>query len=141
MLLAVDIGNTNIHLGFCQNGKWIISWRARTVTDKMPDEYAVLLRNFLGSVNLTHEAINGVILGSVVPPLTLAFVELSKRYLDIDPLVVTNTTDRLSNAAEETAADGQPRRPRIVLQPKEAETEAAPSDGAQPASGTGSATE
>src|SRR5690606_29779363 len=44
-------------------------------------------------------------------------------------------------AAEETAADGQPRRPRIVLQPKEAETEAAPSDGAQPASGTGSATE
>ncbi|HLU09865.1 MAG TPA: type III pantothenate kinase [Oceanobacillus sp.] len=123
-LLAVDIGNTNIHLGFCQNGKWIISWRARTVTDKMPDEYAVLLRNFLGSVNLTHEAINGVILGSVVPPLTLAFVELSKRYLDIDPLVVTNTTntgirieidqpaqagaDRIVNAAAVVALYGAP---------------------------------
>lgn len=92
-LLAVDIGNTNIHLGLRQNDKWIISWRARTVIDKMPDEYAVLVRNFLASANLTYEAINGVIIGSVVPPLTLAFVELSKRYLNIDPLVVTHDTD------------------------------------------------
>ncbi|MCZ7598651.1 MAG: lipopolysaccharide transport periplasmic protein LptA [Gammaproteobacteria bacterium] len=43
-------------------------------------------------------------------------------------------------AAEETTADGEPRRPRIVLQPKEAETEAAPPDAAQPASGTGTGT-
>jgi type III pantothenate kinase len=123
-LLAIDIGNTNIYLGFCQNGKWIISWRARTVADKMPDEYAVLLRNFLGSVSLTHEAINGVVLSSVVPPLTLAFVELSHRYLNIEPLVVTHTThtgirieidqpeqagaDRIVNSAAVVALYGAP---------------------------------
>lgn len=45
-----------------------------------------------------------------------------------------------TGAAEETTADGQPRRPRIVLQPKETETEAAPAGDAQPASGTGTDT-
>ena len=123
-LIAVDIGNTNIHLGFCQNGKWIISWRARTVVDKMPDEYAVLVRNFLDAAGLTYHAINGVIIGSVVPPLTLAFVELSQRYLHIDPLVVTHTTntgirveidqpaqagaDRIVNSAAVVALYGAP---------------------------------
>jgi type III pantothenate kinase len=123
-LIAIDIGNTNIHLGFCQNGQWIISWRARTVVDKMPDEYAVLVRNFLDAAGLTYQAINAVIIGSVVPPLTLAFVELSQRYLHIDPLVVTHTTntgirieidqpaqagaDRIINSAAVVALYGAP---------------------------------
>ena len=66
-LLAVDIGNTNIHLGLWRDGHWSPSWRARTVTDKMPDEYGVLLRNFLGSEGLTFAAIGGVAISSVVP--------------------------------------------------------------------------
>ncbi len=92
-LLAVDIGNTNIHLGLWQDGKWAISWRARTVADKMPDEYAVLLRSFLSSADLDFKAVTGVIISSVVPPLTLAFVELVERYFELKPLVVTHKTD------------------------------------------------
>ncbi|MFZ4816222.1 MAG: type III pantothenate kinase, partial [Phototrophicaceae bacterium] len=49
MLLAIDIGNTNVYLGLWHAGEWQISWRARTVADKMPDEYAVLVRNFLSA--------------------------------------------------------------------------------------------
>lgn len=92
-LLAIDIGNTNIHLGLWRDGAWTFSWRAHTVANKMPDEYAVLLRNFLANAGLTFDAITGVAISSVVPPLTLAFVELSKRYLKIAPLVVTSETD------------------------------------------------
>src|SRR5688572_13677759 len=92
-LLAIDIGNTNIHLGLWRDGGWTFSWRARTVENKMPDEYASLLRNFLAGVGLTFESIKGVAISSVVPPLTLAFVELSQRYLKIEPLVVTSQTD------------------------------------------------
>jgi type III pantothenate kinase len=92
-LLAIDIGNTNIHMGLWRDGGWTFSWRARTVENKMPDEYASLLRNFLAGVGLTFEAIKGVAISSVVPPLTLAFVELSQRYLKIEPLVVTSQTD------------------------------------------------
>ncbi|MCU0498728.1 MAG: type III pantothenate kinase [Anaerolineae bacterium] len=87
-LLAIDIGNTNIHLGLWAEGQWALSWRARTVADKMSDEYAVLVRNFLNSADVN--AISGVVIGSVVPPLTAAFVELVRRYHRLEPLVVTS---------------------------------------------------
>ncbi len=93
MLLAIDIGNTNIYLGLRQNGSWQITWRARTVQDKMPDEYAVLVRNFLSSADLGYRAVTDVIISSVVPVLTSGFTEMVQHYLEIDPLVVTHETD------------------------------------------------
>ena len=92
MLLAIDIGNTNIHLGLWQGESWRLSWRARTVENKMPDEYAVLVRNFLASADVGSGAITGVIISSVVPPLTLAFKELSTRYLHMQALIVRHDT-------------------------------------------------
>ncbi|MFN8560248.1 MAG: type III pantothenate kinase [Anaerolineae bacterium] len=92
-LLAVDIGNTNVHCGLWHEGEWVVSWRARTVPDKMPDEYAVLLRNFLDSAKLTYRAISGVVISSVVPRLTTSFVELVQRYIHVEPLVVTHKTN------------------------------------------------
>lgn len=92
MLLAIDIGNTNIHLGLWNGDGWRLSWRARTVADKMPDEYAVLVRNFLDSADVGYGAITGVIISSVVPPLTLAFSELTRRYLNQEPLIVRHDT-------------------------------------------------
>lgn len=92
MLLAIDVGNTNVHLGLWRENTWALSWRARTVADKMPDEYAVLVRNFLNSADVGSKAITGVVIASVVPPLTSAFVELVRRYHQIEPLVVTSKT-------------------------------------------------
>ncbi|MBZ0281504.1 MAG: type III pantothenate kinase [Anaerolineae bacterium] len=92
-LLAVDVGNTNIHFGLWRENSWQLSWRARTIAEKMPDEYAVLLRNFLSSADMSYSLITGVVIGSVVPPLTSAFVEMVQRYIGIDPLVVTNKTN------------------------------------------------
>jgi type III pantothenate kinase len=124
MLMAVDIGNTNIHLGVWRDNQWALSWRARTVQNKMPDEYAVLVRNFLSSADLTFNAISGVAIGSVVPSLTSAFVELVQRYMHFEPLVVTskiNTgvriaidqpeqagADRIINSAAVVALHGAP---------------------------------
>lgn len=90
MLLAVDIGNTNIHLGLWGSDQWQISWRARTVADKMPDEYAVLVRSFLDGADIGFGAIEGVAISSVVPRLTPTFVELVQRYIGCEPVVVTN---------------------------------------------------
>lgn len=124
MLLAIDIGNTNIHLGVWQSDSWALSWRARTVADKMPDEYAVLVQSFLSSGDIGFEAIDGVIISSVVPPLTTAFIELVHRYVGIEPLVVTHEikagvkiaidqpeqagADRIVNAAAVVALYGGP---------------------------------
>ncbi|MFQ3566791.1 MAG: type III pantothenate kinase [Aggregatilineales bacterium] len=108
-LLAVDIGNTNIHIGLLRDGHWAISWRARTVAEKMPDEYAMLLRNLLRTADLDFDAVDDVIIGSVVPLLTSAFVELARRYLKVEPLVVTheiNTGVRIAiDQPEQAGAD------------------------------------
>lgn len=123
-LLAIDIGNTNVHLGLWHDNAWRITWRARTVADKMPDEYAVLVRNFLGSADLTYKAVRGVVIASVVPRLTLTFTELVRRYMQTEPLVVTHEThtgveikidqpaqagaDRIVNSAAVVALYGAP---------------------------------
>jgi type III pantothenate kinase len=123
-LLAVDVGNTNVHFGLWYGGEWVINWRARTVPDKMPDEYAVLLSSFLESSNLTYAAISGVAISSVVPRLTTTFVELVQRYIHVEPLVVTHRTktgirveidqpeqagaDRIVNTAAVVALYGAP---------------------------------
>lgn len=93
MLLAIDVGNTNVHLGLWNGANWALNWRARTVADKMPDEYAVLVRNFLNSANLEFAAVTDVIICSVVPPLTASFTELVRRYFGLEPLIVNHTTN------------------------------------------------
>lgn len=93
MLLAVDVGNTNVHLGLWNGMNWTLNWRARTVADKMPDEYAVLVRNFLNNADIQFEAVTGVIISSVVPPLTASFTELVQRYFGLEPMIVNHTID------------------------------------------------
>lgn len=90
MLLAFDIGNTNIHLGLWDGASWRLSWRARTVAEKMTDEYAVLVRNFLDAAAVQHEAITAACMSSVVPALTPTFQELGRRYLKLEPLTVSS---------------------------------------------------
>ena len=92
-LLAIDIGNTNIYLGLWQNDNWQLSWRARTVAEKMSDEYAVLVRNFLSSAGMSNGDISGVIISCVVPRLTATFTELIQRYYQVEPVVLTHSLD------------------------------------------------
>jgi type III pantothenate kinase len=88
MLLAIDIGNTNIHFGMHADGEWCCSWRARTVPNKMSDEYAVLLRNFFTENGFTFQDVSAVAMASVVPNLTGTFIEMAGRYLHQTPLNV-----------------------------------------------------
>lgn len=90
MLLAIDIGNTNIHLGLWDGGRWRLSWRARTVAEKMTDEYAVLIRNFLDTAAVSHDAISALCLSSVVPSLTPIFQDLARRYLRVEAVTVSS---------------------------------------------------
>lgn len=92
MLLAIDIGNTNLHLGLWQDDEWKLKWRARTVANKMGDEYAVLIRNFLEEIDLDFHDVKRVVIASVVPGLTAAFRALVQRYFDVSALIVDHTT-------------------------------------------------
>jgi len=90
MLLAMNVNNTNTSFGLHADGKWIVHWRVATDRAKQPDEYAMLLRNLFEYGKLDWSQISGVALSSVVPPITTVFVDLSRRYLGHDPLVVTH---------------------------------------------------
>src|SRR5205814_1404620 len=90
MLLAVDVGNTNIVPGvFAPDGRLVADWRWATDNARMPDEYAALLCWALADAQITRGAITGMVLSSVVPPLTNTFRELAQRYLGVTPLVVS----------------------------------------------------
>lgn len=92
MLLAIDVGNTNITLGLWDGESWRLQWRLRTIHDQTVDEYGIYLKMLLREVELA-DAVDRVIFSSVVPPLSRTFSEVSERYLKLTPLQVTHETD------------------------------------------------
>lgn len=88
MLLALDIGNTNITLGVFQGDNIYATWRVSTDASKMPDEYGILLRQLFDLRGMDAAQVDAVAVCSVVPPLTPTFLELCKSYFEVEPLVV-----------------------------------------------------
>jgi type III pantothenate kinase len=104
MLLAIDIGNTNITLGLWDGRTWRLQWRLRTVHEKTADEYGLELKTLLREFDLA-DAIGRVVVSSVVPPLIAPFLEASRRYLGVEALLLrpdtpTGINIRTDNPAE-----------------------------------------
>lgn len=91
MLLALDIGNTNIVMAIHDGKKWIENWRARTDTKKTTDEYFLTLRElFNSSDQVETKDIEGVIVSSVVPNLSRSFEKAIFRLCGKKPLMVSH---------------------------------------------------
>ncbi len=88
MLLAIDIGNTNIVLGVFQEKKLVHHWKIQTEKEKTSDEYGVTLLNLFSLSGPEKTEIQSVIISSVVPPLTPIFEDLSKSLFQVKPVVV-----------------------------------------------------
>ncbi len=88
MLLAIDIGNTNLTFGVFDGDEELHQWRAATKRSRTADEYSVLLARFFHTAGLQPNQISGCIISSVVPPLTSECVTMSRNYLGVEPLVV-----------------------------------------------------
>ena len=88
MLLAIDIGNTNVTMGVFRDETLAATWRMATDTHKLPDEYALLIRSLLPLKGVQPEEIESIAICSVVPPLTQVFEELGAAYFGCPPLVV-----------------------------------------------------
>lgn len=88
MLLAVDIGNTNVTLGLYDGDTLGPRWRVATNHSSMPDEYGLQFIGMFQHAGIPIEQLSGICLASVVPPLTGKIVEACRTYLQKDPLVV-----------------------------------------------------
>ncbi|MCB9158523.1 MAG: type III pantothenate kinase [Caldilineaceae bacterium] len=88
MLLTIDVGNTNTMLGLYADASLGPHWRLATEHERMPDEYAMQLISLLTYVGVDVGEIHGVALASGVPVLTTRWVEVCRRYLKTEPLVI-----------------------------------------------------
>lgn len=88
MLLAIDIGNSNIVFGIHSGKEWLQQWRISTDPTKMPDEYAVIFRDLLREQDLEGADIDKVIISSVVPSLTEKLQTMTARLSGTEPLIV-----------------------------------------------------
>jgi len=88
MLLAVDIGNSNIAFGVYDQS-WIRHWRLSTVANKTSDEYAIQFRSLLAEEGISLKAIQQVVMSSVVPPLTFVFKKMLSQLTQQEPLVIS----------------------------------------------------
>ncbi len=88
MILAFDVGNTNIVLGGIDEDKIYFLTRISSSLEKTEEEYAVLLKTILDLRGVDTSEIEGGIISSVVPPLTAILRGVMQLLTGIKPLVV-----------------------------------------------------
>ncbi|HEX8667630.1 MAG TPA: type III pantothenate kinase [Allosphingosinicella sp.] len=87
MLLAIDAGNTNIVFALLEGGAIRARWRIATDPRRTADEYAVWLHQLLQLESLGREAVDAVIIGTVVPRALHNLRVLAGKYFGVEPLV------------------------------------------------------
>src|SRR4051794_25795401 len=83
MLLAIDVGNSNIVLGVFEGDALIQSWRLQTVRERTSDELGLIVEGLFEHSRIERLQVRGVILGSVVPPLTGTIRAMVQRYFGV----------------------------------------------------------
>jgi type III pantothenate kinase len=93
VLLAIDVGNTNIVVGVFERDKLVESWRMATLAERTADEIGIWVAQLFEHRALDATRITGIALSSVVPPLTGTLVTMARRYFGLSPLNIDNTVD------------------------------------------------
>jgi type III pantothenate kinase len=88
MLLAIEQGNTNTMFAIHDGASWVAQWRSATESTRTADEYVVWLSQLLSMQGLGFRAIDAVIISSVVPQSIFNLRNLSRRYFNVEPLVI-----------------------------------------------------
>lgn len=88
MLFAIDIGNSNIHVGFFNNDRLIHSFRLGTDENRTSDEYALLLKSITELNGYRMSDFDGSIIGSVVPSITNVIRSAVFSVLNISAIIV-----------------------------------------------------
>ncbi|MBS1254659.1 MAG: Type III pantothenate kinase [Deltaproteobacteria bacterium] len=89
MILAVDIGNSDVVIGIFDDAKLLQSWRLHTRLHQSIDEYEMLVRGMLFACDYSLEEAKGAVLSSVVPELTDVFSQLIKNLIGQPPIKVS----------------------------------------------------
>jgi type III pantothenate kinase len=105
VLLVVDVGNTQTHLGAYRGDELIHDWRFATVRDETADELGARLRSLLALRELAFDDLDASILSSTVPQLRPEWTAMAERYLGhempvVGPGLRTGMPIRMDNPRE-----------------------------------------
>lgn len=88
MLLTIDVGNTNINLGFMKDDLVVGSFRITTQTPRTSDEYGICFMTFFEKLDITTEDIENVLISSVVPKIMYSLTSAVIKYIHKEPIVI-----------------------------------------------------
>ena len=88
MLLAINVGNTNIRFGVYEGKKLIAHWKLATNRGWTSDEFGMYFVNFFNYEKLNISDVEAVIISSVVPPIMFSFEHAIQRYIKKDPIII-----------------------------------------------------
>lgn len=88
MLLAMDVGNTNVTLGIYDGETLKATWRLATDLEKQADEYGVVMLTLLQHAGLATDDISEAVMACVVPDVEPVFNTVCSRYFGVRPLSV-----------------------------------------------------
>jgi type III pantothenate kinase len=105
VLLAIDVGNTQTHMGAFDGSELVEHWRFGTDAEATADELAVRVSSVLPLRGMGLDSIDGSIVSSVVPPLSPEYERMARRYLDVRhigvvPGIKTGIAIRMDNPRE-----------------------------------------
>ncbi len=105
MLLAVDVGNTQTHVGLFRDEELVEHWRFATVPEATADELATIVSGLLGLRDLGLRDVDGAMVSAVVPRLGREYDQLVQRYFDgkgalVGPWLKTGMPIRIDNPLE-----------------------------------------
>src|SRR5947209_6789525 len=88
MLLAFDVGNTNVTIGVFDGERLAHSWRLAALRERTADELGISVTRLFEQVRVPIDRVHGIALASVVPPLTRPMEEMCERYFGQPALVI-----------------------------------------------------
>lgn len=91
MLLAIDVGNTNVTIGVFDGDRLAHHWRLAALRERTADELGILVTRLFEQTKIGVADVNGIAVASVVPPLTRPMEEMCERYFGRRALLVEAT--------------------------------------------------
>ena len=88
MLLAIDVGNTNLVVGVFKGDKLVESWRLATDNRRSADEYGTMIESMILRENIKTSDIDDIIISSVVPSILFTLEHMCLKFYDKSPIVV-----------------------------------------------------
>ena len=93
MLLAIDVGNTNMVFGVFEGERLTGSFRLKTDPLRTSDEIGLLVCDYFQRLGLAVDQVEAVVIDSVVPPVMHALTNAVRKYMDREPYIVDGNLD------------------------------------------------